>query len=213
MTSHLLLNSCKKLKAFITHRFSNLWETKEVKKWIKSGRPAPPPHIIKQRCLLEFASRYNLDVLVETGTYLGDMVEAMKYRFKKVYSIELSKDLYEQARQRLSGEANIILLHGDSGIELEKVIPLLDGPALFWLDGHFSRGITAQGSKDTPVFEELNFILGDEQNKHVIIIDDARSFGVDPEYPSIEEVSSFIRSLSPNAKISVENDSLRIVPS
>ena len=212
MPSNHSFNLTKNLKSFIDYVRSNLWETKEATNLRKGEKPSPAPRIIKQQTLLDFASRYNLDVLVETGTYLGETVEAMKHSFKKIYSIELSKDLHEKARKRFSEDENVILLQGDSGIELEKVIPLLNGPALFWLDGHYSGGITAQGRKDTPVVEELQHILNDKRHDHVIIIDDARCFGVDPGYPSIDEISAFIRTLSPDAEIKVESDSLRIVP-
>lgn len=37
------------------------------------------------------------EVFIETGTYLGDMVWAMKDVFKQIYSIKLSDDLYKKA--------------------------------------------------------------------------------------------------------------------
>jgi len=161
---------------------------------------------------MEFAEKYRLRVLIETGTYYGDMVEAMKKYFSRIYSIELSNELYEKAKQRFAGDDRITIIHGDSGIELGKLMASLDQAALFWLDGHYSAGVTAKGDKDTPIYEELTHIFGSPQQGHVIIIDDARCFGTDPAYPSIDELSGFIKAKNPNVRIEVKNDSIRIVP-
>ncbi len=93
----------------------------------------------------------------ETGTYLGDMVEVQLHEFDKVISIELSQDLYDRARLRSRRNPNVQLHRGDGGkVWLHKVVPALKEPALFWLDGHYSHGITARGEKDCPIFEELD---------------------------------------------------------
>ncbi|MBU4011425.1 MAG: hypothetical protein KJ882_11750, partial [Proteobacteria bacterium] len=180
--------------------------------WERNGRPVPPPHIVKQRTLRTFAKRFNLKIMVETGTFYGDMVEAMKEDFDRIYSIELSKELYEKAKKRFEDEEKIQLIQGDSGIELGNLINRIDGPALFWLDGHYSAGVTAKGSKYTPIYEELTHIFEGTDKRHVIIIDDARCFGTDSAYPSIEELSNFIKSNLPDSDVTVEDDSIRIVP-
>lgn len=185
----------------------------ELRKWERRGRPIPPPHIVKQRVLREFAAKCGLKVLVETGTLRGDMVEAMKNYLERIYSIELSNELYEKAKRRFRGDHRIEIVHGDSGIELGRIIARLEQPALFWLDGHYSAAGTARGDKDTPILEELTHIFRSPQRGHVIIIDDARCFGTDPAYPSIDELSKFIHANSPEAvKIEVENDNIRILP-
>ncbi|MBW6486950.1 MAG: hypothetical protein K0B01_12455 [Syntrophobacterales bacterium] len=159
-----------------------------------------------------YSERFNLDVLVETGTYYGEMVEAMRGIFKHIYSIELSRELYEKARKRFNGEKHIELIWGDSGVELEKIMGKLDQPALFWLDGHYSAGETARGDKDTPIYEELNHILNAKNRRNVIVIDDARLFGGDPAYPGREELFAFIKSRRPDVNIVVQGDSIRITP-
>lgn len=186
---------------------------RELEEWERRGRPVPPPHIIKQLTIKHFAERFGTRVLIETGTYYGDMVEAMKPYFNQIYSIELSNDLYNKAKRRFAEDDRITIIHGDSGIELGKIIAKLDEPALFWLDGHYSAGVTARGVKDTPIYEELSHIFNSPLRGHVIIIDDARCFGADPAYPNIDELREFIRPNYPNAKIVTENDSIRILPS
>jgi hypothetical protein len=193
--------------------FLHEWVTKEeISKWEKMGKPVPPPHSVKQRFLREYSKKYALRTLVETGTYLGDMVEAMQPYFDRIYSIELSKNLYKKASKRFKGIDNINLICGDSGIELKRIMNEINEPTLFWLDGHYSAGITARGEKDTPIYEELNHILSAKNKGHVIIIDDARCFGTESTYPTVEKLCDFIKSKRSNLNITVQDDSIRITP-
>ena len=66
--------------------------------WMRQGRPVPPPHFVKQRCVLTYQKRFGLDVLIETGTYRGEMIRVVRSAFKKIRSIELSEGLYQRAR-------------------------------------------------------------------------------------------------------------------
>lgn len=185
---------------------------KELIEWERAGKPSPPPHIVKQKNLIAIARAYNLTVLVETGTFYGDMVDAMKNVFNHIYSIELSPNLFEKARKRFKDQKNVEIIHGDSGKELEKIIPRLNNPTLFWLDGHYSGGETAMGETETPIFEELSVILDYQERKHVIIIDDARLFGTDPGYPDMDELKKFIRSKKYHVDITLIDDSIQITP-
>ena len=187
-------------------------ELKQLADWERNGRPIPPPHIVKQQTLKTISKRYGLKILVETGTYYGDMVEAMKDVFNQLYSIELSTELYKKAKKRFKGEKHIELICGDSGLELMNLMSKIDQPTLFWLDGHYSAGVTAKGEKDTPIYEELNHILNSTDKGHVIIIDDARCFGADPNYPSIKELCDFIKSKRANLDIVIQDDCIRVIP-
>jgi hypothetical protein len=184
----------------------------ERKAWEARGRPIPPPHAAKQEVLRRYAQRYGLKIFVETGTYRGEMVEAMKPLFKKIYSIELSEQLFAAARRRFRWDSHVELIRGDSGRELGRIVATIDQPALFWLDGHYSAGITARGEKDTPIFEELGHILRAPDLGHVIVIDDARHFGSDPAYPTLEELRKYLLSRRPHVRVAVEGDSIRITP-
>ena len=66
--------------------------------WKRGGQPLPPPHAVKQTLLRQVARTLRLRVLVGTGTYEGDMVEAMKGDFDRIYSIEISEGLAMRAR-------------------------------------------------------------------------------------------------------------------
>lgn len=184
----------------------------EFSQWEKNGKPMPPPHLQKQRVLQHFAQQYGLKVLVETGTFYGDMVEAMKSHFDQIYSIELSQNLCAKAQNRFKGLQHIEVIQGDSGIELKNLMAKINRPTLFWLDGHYSGGETALGANQTPVYEELEHILLAPDLRHVIIIDDARCFGTDPAYPTIGQLEAFVKSKRPNVELRVENDTVRITP-
>lgn len=184
---------------------------KEASLWKRAGKPVPPPPIIKQLKLRSLAKSFKLRVLVETGTFQGDMVEAMRPYFSKIYSIELSTDLYNLAQHRFKDANGIVLINADSGEGLKSIIDQLKSPALFWLDAHYSGGVTAIGTKYTPILEELNCIFNSPISGHVIAIDDARLFGANPAYPNVEELFAFVRSNRPHARISIEDDVINIV--
>jgi hypothetical protein len=186
-------------------------QLKEFEEWeLQGGKLAPVPHLVKQDTLKTYAAQFGLNILVETGTFRGDMIEAMKGSFDQIFSIELSQEFHEKAKRRFKGNSNVELIQGDSGSKLKDVLGRLDQPALFWLDGHYSGGKTAGAEKHTPIFEELEHLLNSRIEGHVIIIDDARCFGTDPAYPSIEALSEFIKSKRPDAVIVVEDDSIRV---
>lgn len=184
--------------------------------WYRNGRPAPPPPAAKQVIVADHAKRFRCDYLVETGTYRGDMVDAQKRRFRRIFTIELDDRLYERAVARFRSDRHVVVLHGDSGRLLPEVIRRLEGPALFWLDGHYSGGVTARGDSDTPVVQELAAILADPGSQladpgsqHVVLIDDARCFG-SGDYPSIDEIVRQVQVARPGWDVHVEDDIIRI---
>lgn len=161
---------------------ARFFPNKAVSRWTKT-REVPPPHPVKQQIVRSFGLLYGLRVLVETGTYLGTMIDAQKEYFDEIYSIELSKDLYERAKRKFK-QPHIHLMQGDSGELLGNIE--LNKPALFWLDGHYSGGVTALGSTVSPIFEELGHIKK-SPHRNVVLIDDARLFD-GGDYPTIDDV-------------------------
>ena len=184
-------------------------ESGAIKEWRQTGS-VPPPHILKQHTVREYARRFGLRTLVETGTYMGEMVAAMSADFDQIHSIELGADLFEKARQRFTGMKHVHLHHGDSATTLPEVLRQLDGPTLFWLDGHYSAGITAKGSKDTPIVEELEAIYRHDPQRHVILIDDARLFDGSADYPAMDDLRQRVTKWSPNTVMEVADDIIRL---
>lgn len=163
------------------------------RQWMATGKPVPPPHLVKQMVIRDFAAaRPDLRTFVETGTYFGDMVHAVKDIFAAIYSIELGVELHELARRRFSHVSHVRILQGDSGDVLEQVLREVTEPCLFWIDGHYSVGVTARGALETPIEMELAHIAGHPQrNRHVVLVDDARCFTGEGDYPSIERLRSW----------------------
>ena len=150
------------------------------------------PPIIKQRVVRSYSKKYRLNTLVETGTYLGDMVEATKHIFTRVITVELDEDLHTRALARFRSDANVELIRGDSETILNQIVPTLDEPCLFWLDAHYSGGITARSETDTPIMGELSAVLNRRKLGDVILIDDARLFTGATDYPSLGELRAVI---------------------
>lgn len=184
---------------------------RKLEEWEKKGRPVPPPHYYKQKTIKEYAIKYGMEYFIETGTYMGDMVKAQIDIFKKVSSIELSVDLYRRAKEKFSDFSNVKIYQGDSAKLLSRMIDDLPqkNKILFWLDGHYSEGITAKGDKETPIIEELNSIV-DCVKDSIILIDDARCFTGKGDYPTLESLQDyFIKKGIDSWK--VEDDIIRIL--
>lgn len=184
----------------------------ELAEWNRTGRPDPPPHLFKIAVLREYAQRFKLEVLVETGTFYGDTVDAMRRHLSHVYSIELSPELHAAASVLFANAANVTLICGDSAVELARLVPQLHQPTLFWLDGHYSAGVTAKGSKETPIMDELPPVLDRRGYHDVILIDDARCFGRDADYPTLQALEAFVHERRPDLAFAVEHDIIRISP-
>ena len=131
-----------------------------IAEWEKAARRCPPPAPAKHMIIKDYARRFKLDTLVETGTCAGDTVEAVRGCFKRIVSIELSPSFYLKAAARFAKYGHIRILHGDSGKLLGAVLRDIDRPALFWLDAHETGGEdTARGDISSPVAEEMTAIL------------------------------------------------------
>ena len=174
-------------------------------------RNVPAPEV-KHRIILQHARLHGLRTLVETGTFQGDTVAACLDAFDDIYSIELSHDLFEQVAERFAGVPRVHLFEGDSGIVLPQLLETtVDGPALFWLDGHFCFGESAGGAADPPVGKELAAVLRHPVHGHVVLIDDARFFGHRKGYPSLAQIRSLVAAARPASDVTVADDIIRIV--
>jgi len=182
----------------------NAWR---VADWERRGKPVPPPHIIKIKTLKKLAKQ--ADFFIETGSYMGDMIFAMRGQFKKLYSIELDPILHKKASKRFEENHNIQILKGDSSKVLGDLLPNIHEKALFWLDGHYSEGVTARGELVTPIVKELELIsqhIAQNNLNHIVAIDDAHLFVGEDDYPTISEINFFVKSNFDNYKVKLENN-------
>ena len=157
-------------------------------RWGKHRFAAPSPHFIKQSCLI----RNGLPnaVWVETGTYLGQTTQLLSKYASKVYSIEPEPILFSNAAKYFKTFDNVEILNGLSENIFPDLLPRISGDVNFWLDGHYSGGITHKGPKITPIVDELKCI-GQHLphfSRATVLIDDIRGF--DPRQPKFSAYPS-----------------------
>ena len=208
-------NHWRKLLALLPEKAERKQYEKHFKRehtqWVKSGSPLPVSNLSKQKVLMQFQQQNSIKNFVETGTYFGDTLYAVYPHFEQLYSIELSPVFFKKAQQRFKHLQKVQLLQGDSGKVLKHLVPALNSAAIFWLDGHYSGGLTAMGDKECPVYEELNAIFASPFS-HLVFIDDARLFIGKNDYPTIEELRAFVQQHKAGYSFSVENDCIRLLP-
>ena len=183
---------------------------RKFKEWQKSGAHPPMAHLGKRNIVEQYMRNSSLKVFIETGTYKGDMVYGALRYFKDIYSIELDKTLCSRARKKFAGYSNVHILQGQSSEVLPKILSDIDKPCLFWLDAHWSGGSTARAETQTPMMQEMQCILDHPiATEHVILIDDARCFIGENDYPTIERLERFIRNVCPDWVFEVKDDIIR----
>ena len=175
--------------------------------WWKRSFGSPAPHFVKMS-ILETAK--NVDVWVETGTYMGQTTELLSRNTSRVISIEPSRELAKRAAELFAHNQNVRIINGLSENELPAILENLPSESLniaFWLDGHYSEGPTHLGPVETPIVEELRVIAAQLQKfrEVAIFIDDFRCFvNKQKDYPS----TSFLSTWADNNGMSwsVEHD-------
>lgn len=126
---------------------------------------------------LKSYSDIKTEIFVETGTFQGDTVNNVLSHFDRLYSIELCPELYNYSKKRFKDNSKISIIQGDSTIVLHSICNTVDKPTFFWLDGHWSGGITGRGEKDCPLLDEVSIINKHLKNECIVAIDDVRLFG------------------------------------
>lgn len=189
-----------------------LWDawsfTKYAGKKVMGIVPEIMPPILKRPVHRKYFRRHRLTDFVETGTWLGDAVNAMIPVCEgKLYSIEVQPELCKRAQERFAHCSRVDIRQGNSAEVLPAILTEIHAPALFWLDGHFPPGIA---ENCCPTFDEVKLIVAHPVRGHVILIDDAREFKGHHGYPTIAEVRDYIHNLRPEAHFEVENDIMRI---
>jgi len=192
--------------------YTSIHKRIEVILWKTQGKPVPPPHLVKQSVVRKYAKKFRIRVFIETGTYHGAMVEAMRNQFRVIHFIEIYKPLYEENVKKFSKYKHIFLHLGDSTHVLPKIMKDIREPAIFWLDGHFSGTGTGKGSTSTPIMKELECIFNHEIKNRVILIDDARCFIGKDDYPTLQELKEFALKNYPKSTFNGEDDIIRICP-
>ncbi len=200
----------KYLKKIIPHNAVEFYQNKKnFLKWKKRGFLESSPQLVKQNVFKKYGIK---DApWIETGTYLGLTTNYLSKLFPHVYSIEPEPILYANACRRFKGK-NVTLFNDVSENVLLSLLSSLNNESNinFWLDGHYSAGITFKGNKNCPVEDELEAIekTFDNFDKIVILIDDVRCFlptnTVYSDYPSIDYLVDWARRM--NLRWRIEHD-------
>lgn len=138
-------------------------------------------------------------ICVETGTNLGYSTDIIMKLFKKVFTIEIDKILYEKAVEKYK-DTNVECIFGDSAVEIKKLTEKIDNNCIFYLDAHWSGDNTTNWDKSnwkgygietgyrgekidkptsrqqTPLEDEIDIINDKCKCKCIIYIDDMDKF-------------------------------------
>jgi len=179
--------------------------------WKLRGEPVRSPHLVKQRVVREYAGRYQLRTLIETGTYYGEMIAAVKGDFDHVFSIEYDPELARRAARRFAADGWVHILEGDSAKVLPKLLESISKPALFWLDaGYWGWADLARDPERLSV--EVEAALSHPVKGHVVLMDDARMLDGRNGAPTFEQLRSRIAMRFPGHRVELGHDVIRITP-
>ncbi len=177
-------------------------------------RWGPPTELITK-----LVTKFPIDNLVETGTYKGGTAVWASEYFKKVLTIEYSKELYEKVTHDFRHISNIEFIFGNSKTELSKLLERLENPSIFWLDAHWCGGSTYGDNDECPLIEEID-ILNRSKFENFIFIDDARLFTSPPtgshkteQWPDITAVINALQSGKSHRYVVIIEDVIIAVPS
>ena len=168
-------------------------QTTRAASWLKNRFSSPAPNFVKWQVLHRWGSQ---GTWVETGTYFGETTEFLSRTCELIISIEPSPELATRAKALFESSKNVNIVNGTSEEFMGRVLDGLgkDGKndLNFWLDGHYSAGVTYLGDKPCPIVEEL-LEIGERMKDFScvsIFVDDVRAFSVgnarDLNYPNLD---------------------------
>jgi hypothetical protein len=178
---------------------------------LRGGTNQPDSHFTKQKRIIDLQKSFKYDCFIESGTFYGSMISAIKQYFKRVYSVEIYEPLAINNIRYFNTVKNVTVIFGDSATKIEDILNQeLNKTFLFWLDGHYSGNGTGIGKEFSPILMELTSILSKDIIEFSIIIDDWRLFdGID--YPSKHDIYNHINSFKVTSfKILEDKDSTKI---
>lgn len=129
--------------------------------------------------ILNMCKRKAVDInaFIETGTYKGHSSREAAKMFDRVITIELSSELYNEAKELSKEYSNINFHNGDTVELLPGILENIEpGCFFFFLDAHQSGSDTTNNGENVPLLKELSIILDYIKSNSIIVIDDLRLF-------------------------------------
>ncbi len=173
---------------------------------------------VPRQLVLAIRQYFGANCFVETGTFQGATAVWAGGVFPSVVTIEASEQLHAQAVAQFGHLKNIRFLCGSSPAVLREIVPSLAQPAIFWLDAHWSGGVTAGSEYECPLLEEIRAIDGCGEQAF-ILIDDARLFMSPPplphkaeQWPDLASVLGALREKYPARYVVISEDVIIAAP-
>jgi hypothetical protein len=127
--------------------------------------------------LREYARTWALRYFVETGTAEAFTTRRLVADFEMIHTIEVDVELHRRAVELFANYGHVLCWRGDSAEKLSMILEMLPGPALFWIDGHWTNHGHNPAGPDTPIRDELPLVMAHTlTHQHVVLVDDARLF-------------------------------------
>jgi len=175
-------------------------------------REGPPREFIKK-----IKNEFAIDCFIETGTYRATTAVWASTLFKKVYTIEAFKPLYDEMCLMHKDYDNVSFVYGKSNEKLKDILDDANQPAIFWLDAHYSGDGTFGEKEKCPLINELK-IINNFRHDSIILIDDARIF-LSPysmqfkvvDYPDISKIINILNEV-PHRYIIILEDVIFCIP-
>ncbi|MNK04983.1 hypothetical protein D3C87_228570 [compost metagenome] len=164
----------------------------------------------------KLAKEFKIANFIETGTYLGGTSSWAAGIFKEVFTIEISEEIYHETSNKFKHLKNLHFNLGDSRHILPKIIPSIQGSAIFWLDGHWCGRNTGGKHNECPIMDELEQAV--QVKDAIILVDDLRYFlGPNPNdhgenYPTVDSVIRYLVKTLPDHFITFHDDTLICAP-
>jgi hypothetical protein len=167
-----------------------------------------PKHINKSLLAAMIGLKRNKKFFIETGTYIGQSIYNIQNLFSKLYTCEAAEDLHKAAKNLflLSKSKNIKIYLNDSRNFLKSLNKTIADNSVFFLDAHYSTGITSKEYGRCPLIDELQIIIKKTSNA-VVVVDDIRTMNGKNGYPNLNEILDILPN---NAKIKIMYDQMII---
>ena len=148
--------------------------------------------------LESYFKEFNIENYVETGTGQGiSLTYALKYPFKKLYSIDIDEELIKTAKEKFN-DPRLELVHNYSTNGIYEIVQnTKDIPTIFFLDAHFpgadfgkmsyEESIRTFNETAFPLKEEIEIIKQYKNFKNDVIIIDDFIIYEEGDYDTIKE--------------------------
>jgi hypothetical protein len=173
--------------------------------------------VLPQKLAEGLRDRLHLRRAIETGTYRGRGTRLLAGVFPAVITIEVAPALARAAQQSLTGVAGVEVREGSSRDVLPELVDAAV-PTLYWLDGHWSGGVTGGAGEECPVIAEIEAIAAGHPDD-CILIDDARLFLAPPtpphraeQWPTYRQIEDAIAASRPGHLVIEAHDIIVAVP-